>query len=156
MVSNNHSSFCLRIIVPSLLTSWAASGISPSVLLHMHCHVGSSMGTLSRYQAVSIEAVLVACNPKLGVHTHELWGGRWQECGIPNPRYALGSKQCIWSPGLDITVGNGLYLQTFMRYGVTFKTAQQWLLISRNVLCQASLVFHFVVLMLAGKVTFYF
>ena len=156
MVSNNHSSFSLSLIVPSLLISWAASGISPSVLLHMHCHVELPVGTLSRYQAVSIEAVLVACNPKLGVHKSELWGGRWQECGIPNPRYALGSKQCIWSPGLDIIVGSGLYLQTFMRYGVTFKTAQQWLLISRNVLYQASLVIHFVVLMLVGKVSFYF
>ena len=97
-------------------------------------------------QAVSTEAVPVAPLLELDVHRSELWEGRWQEWGIPNQRDALGAKPCIWLPGLDITVGSGLYLQTFMRHGVTFKTTQQWLLISRNVLCQASLVIHFMFL----------
>ena len=116
---------------------------------------GTSVGTLSRYQAVSTEAVPVASLPELDVHRSELWGGRWWEWGIPNRRDALGSKQYIWFPGLDITVGSGLYMKTFMRNKVTFKIAQHWLLISRNVLCQASLVVYFVFLMLIGNVTFY-
>ena len=133
-------------------------GSSWNITSHPTSHAlsdGTSVGTLSRYKAVSTEAVPVASLLELDVQRSELWGGRWQEWGIPNQRDALGSKQCIWSPGLDITVGSGLYLQTFMRHGVTFKTTQQWLLISRNVLCQASLVVHFVFLMLIGKVTFY-
>ena len=81
-------------------------------------------GALSRYQAVSTEAVPVASLPELGVHKSELSGGRGQEWGIPNQRDALRSKQCVWSPGLDIT-GSRLYLQTFMRNGVAFKIAQQ-------------------------------
>ena len=101
-------------------------------------------------------AVTVASLPELDMHKSELWGGRQQEWGILNQRDALGSKQCIWSPGLDITVGIRLYLQTFMRNRVAFKIAQHWLLISRNVLSQASLVVHFVFLILIGKVTFYF
>ena len=116
---------------------------------------GTSVGTLSRYQAISTEAVPVASVPELDVHRSEVWGGRRQEWVILNQRDALGSKQCIWSPVLDITVGCGLYLQTFMRNGVTFKIAQHWLLISRNVLCQASLVVHFVFLRLIGEVNFY-
>ena len=146
MVSNTHSSLCLRIIVPSLLTSWAASGISPPVLTSHALSGGIISGALSRYQAVSTEAVPVASLPELDVHRSELWGGRWWEWGIPNRRDALGSKQYIWFPGLDITVGSGLYMKTFMRNKVTFKIAQHWLLISRNVLCQASLVLHFVFL----------
>ena len=86
---------------------------------------GIISGALSRYQAVSIEAVPVASLPKLDVHKSELWGGRRQEWGIPNQRDALGAKQCVWLPGLDIRVGSELYLQTFMRDRVAFKTAQQ-------------------------------
>ena len=82
------------------------------------------MGTLSRYQAVSIEAAPVASLTELDMHRSELQGVRQQEWGIPNQRDALGSKQCVWSPGLDIT-GSRLYLQTFMRDGVAFKIAQQ-------------------------------
>ena len=82
------------------------------------------MGTLSRYQAVSTKAVTVASIPELDMHKSELWGGRQQEWGILNQRDALGSKQCMWSPGLDIIVGSRLYLQTFMRNRVTFKIVQ--------------------------------
>ena len=37
---------------------------------------GISVGTLSRYQAVSIEAVPVASLTELDMHRSELWGGR--------------------------------------------------------------------------------
>ena len=83
------------------------------------------MGTLSIYKVVRTEAVPVASLPELDVPRSEVWGDRRQEWGIPNQRDALGAKPCIWLPGLDITVGSGLYLQTFMRHGVTFKTTQQ-------------------------------
>ena len=67
MVNNTQSSLCLRIIVPSLLTSWAASGISPPVLTPHALSDGIISGALTRYQAVSIEAVLVVSLPKLDV-----------------------------------------------------------------------------------------
>ena len=76
---------------------------------------------LSRYQAVSTEAVPVASLPKLGMHKSELWRGRQQEWGILNQKDALGSKQCVWFPGLDITVGSRLYTQYLMNDGVAFK-----------------------------------
>ena len=103
-------------------------GSSWNITSHPTSHAlsdGTSVGTLSRYEAVSTMAVTVASLPELDMHKSELWGGRQQEWDILNQRDALGSKQCIWSPGLDITAGSGLYLQTFMRHGVTFKTTQQ-------------------------------
>ena len=53
-------------------------------------------------------------------------------------------------------VGSRLYLHTFMRDGVAFKIAEQWLLISGNVLCQASLVLHFVFLNANWKSNLFF
>ena len=103
-------------------------GSSWNITSHPTSHAlsdGTSVGTLSRYKAVSTEAVPVASLPELDVPRSEVWGDRWQEWGIPNQRDALGSKQCVWLPVLDIRVGSELYLQTFMRDGVTFKTAQQ-------------------------------
>ena len=42
------------------------------------------MGTMSRYQAVSIEAAPVASLTELDMHRSELQGVRQQEWGIPN------------------------------------------------------------------------
>ena len=50
------------------------------------------MGTLSRYQAVSIEAVPVASLTELDMHRSELQAVQQQEWGIPNQRDALGSS----------------------------------------------------------------
>ena len=102
-------------------------GSSWNITSHPTSHAlsdGTSVGTLSGYEAVSTEAVPVASLPELDVPRSEVWGDRRQEWGIPNQRDALGSKQCIWSPGLDITVGIRLYRQTFMRNRVAFKIAQ--------------------------------
>ena len=110
-----------RTVFFDLDSSWNITSHPTSLALSD----GTSVGTLSRYKVVRTEAVPVASLPELGVHKSELSRGRGQEWGIPNQRDALGAKPCIWLPGLDITVGSGLYLQTFMRHGVTFKTTQQ-------------------------------
>ena len=54
-------------------------GSSWNIASHPTSHAlsdGTSVGTLSRYQAVSTEAVPVASLPELDVHRSELWGGR--------------------------------------------------------------------------------
>ena len=55
--------FLMSNDIMELLTSWAVSRKSPPTFLPMHCQVGSSVGTLNRYQTVSTEAVPVASLP---------------------------------------------------------------------------------------------
>ena len=66
--------------------------MSPPPLTSHALSDGSSVGTLSRYQAVSIEAVPVASLTELDMHRSELQGVQQQEWGIPNQRDALGSS----------------------------------------------------------------
>ncbi|XP_017911794.1 PREDICTED: multidrug resistance-associated protein 4-like [Capra hircus] len=68
------------------------SGMSPPPPTSHALSDGSSVGTLSRYQAVSIEAVPVASLTELDMHRSELQGVRRQEWGIPNQRDVLGSS----------------------------------------------------------------
>ena len=68
----------------SLLTSWVVSGILPPNLL---CQLGSSVGTLRRYQTVSVEVVPFACrSPELDVWRSEVWQCTPQERGLPTKR----------------------------------------------------------------------
>ena len=62
----------------SLLTSWVVSGILPPNLL---CQLGSSVGTLRRYQTVSVER-----SPELDVWRSEVWRCTPQERGLPTKR----------------------------------------------------------------------
>ena len=64
------------MIIELPLLTWTVPGIFTSHPTSRALSDGTSVGTLSRYQAVSTEAVPVASLPELDVHRSELWGGR--------------------------------------------------------------------------------
>ena len=82
-----------------LLTSWAVSRKSPPTLLPMHCQVGSSVGTLNRYQTVSTEAVPVASLSR-AEHAQK-WALRRQMTGVGDCQ----PKGCSWLQAVQLVTG---------------------------------------------------